>query len=261
MEFFLHQISIIQMIKLSIKKYSAFILSLLFILSIWGIFSKIIDSELILPSPKIVLTDCIIFIKQKIFWINFFYTCVRCFSAFIISIITGVLLGILCGKSEFFKYFMEIPVSILRTTPVIAIILISLYWLNSNSLPIFISILMNLPITITAVTKGFENIDQNQLNMAKIYYFTNIQKLIYIQLPAALNNLKSACISCFGLCWKVVVAGEVLCLPKKGLGTLMQFNQVHLETSCLIALTILLVLLSWIIEKILIKLAGLIWKK
>ena len=55
-------------------------------------------------------------------------------------------------------------------------------------------------------------------------------------------------ISVYGLCWKVVVAGEVLCLPKNGLGSVLQKNQIHLETASVFAITIIFVFFSWLIE-------------
>lgn len=246
--------------KNSIKKYSAFILSLSSILILWEIVSLIICSPLILPSPYLVLKEAFVLIQNSSFWFHFFNTLIRVFVSFLISITLGLFLGLICGKSEFCKYFIELPLSIFRTTPVIAIILISLYWLSSNTLPVFISILMNLPITITAVSQGFSNVKQQQNNMAQLYHFSSMQKLLYIQLPACFSNYKAACISCFGLCWKVIVAGEVLCLPKYGLGSIMQLQQVHLETASVIAITFLMVMCSWFLEKILIKAVGNLWK-
>ena len=57
-------------------------------------------------------------------------------------------------------------------------------------------------------------------------------------------------VSTFGLTWKVVAAGEVLSLPKYAAGTLLQRGQVHLETSSVIAVTIVLVTVSFIIERL-----------
>ena len=59
-------------------------------------------------------------------------------------------------------------------------------------------------------------------------------------------------VSSFGLTWKVVAAGEVLSLPKYAAGTMLQKAQVHLETSTVIAVAIILVLVSFAIERLFI---------
>ena len=53
--------------------------------------------------------------------------------------------------------------------------------------------------------------------------------------------------------WKVVAAAEVLSIPKKALGAILQNAQVQLESPALLATTIMLVFLSFAFEKILHK--------
>ena len=229
-------------------KIFPYFLSFLALLLTWLAVSTIINSELIFPSPASVFIKCKELLFTKQFWNNFFTTLIRCFFSFLISFFLGSILGIAGGKNSFFREFMAFPLAVIRSTPVIAIILISIYLLSSRALPVFISILMNLPIIVTSYFHGFDNVDPSLMNMAKIYNFSSAQKLIYIQLPACKNNIKAAMISVYGLCWKVVVAGEVLCLPKNGLGSVLQKNQIHLETASVFAITILFVFFSWLIE-------------
>lgn len=109
---------------------------------------------------------------------------------------------------------------------------------------------MNLPVIITSVIQGFSNVDKNLLNMAQTYNFSFYKKLIYIELPSCFSNIKASLISVYGLCWKVVVASEVLCLPKNALGSLLHINQTHLETDAVMAITILFVIFSMMIERL-----------
>ena len=50
--------------------------------------------------------------------------------------------------------------------------------------------------------------------------------------------------------WKVVAAGEVLSVPRLGAGALLRQAQVHLETADVLAVTSMLVFVSWLIQKI-----------
>lgn len=233
-------------------KYLAYIFSVFFILVIWTILSNKVNSRLILPGPGSVFIEVVNIIKTIQFWKNFSVSFLRIISAYFITVVIGLFVGYLCGTYKFINYFFEIPLGILRTTPVIAVILIALFWFNSNFVPIFVCILMTLPIMITSVSKGFSSTIESEklLEMSNIFHFSKIQIFLYVKLPYALNNIKSGLLSTFGLSWKVVVAGEVLCLPIYAIGSDLHKAQVHLETVSIMAETIILIFICFILEKI-----------
>ena len=72
----------------------------------------------------------------------------------------------------------------------------------------------------------------------------------YIRLPSAKKALDAGAESAFGICWKVVAAGEVLSLPRNAAGTMMQRSQVHLETAEVLAVTTILIITSLLTQKI-----------
>lgn len=234
----------------NIKKTIIYFLSIIIFLTIWTTASKIINAPLILPSIPQVFEQIIELIQLKNFWINFTYTLFRVFLSFTISLIIGFVIGLIAGLFPLFKSFIDIPLSFIRSTPVVAIILITLFWFNSNSMPVFVGFLMCLPIVITAICEGIEKENKKLMFMAKVYKFNKCQKIRYIKLPELIPFIENAALSVFGLSWKVVVAGEVLTLPKYGFGSIMQTAQVHLETATVIAITIILVFFSFTLEKI-----------
>lgn len=233
-----------------IKKIIIYFLSVVLFFIIWSIVAKKIDAPLILPSVSEVFVKIIELIKTKSFWEDFLYTFLRVIYAFSISLIAGSFLGIICGCSKSFKYFFDIPLSFIRGTPVVAIILVTLFWFNSSSVPVFVAVLMGLPIVVSSITEGFSKSEKDLLFMADIFRFSSWQKFLYIKLPGLKPFFINAAVSVFGLSWKVVVAGEVLSLPKRGFGSLMEMAQVHLETAEVIAITLILVTLSFSIEKL-----------
>jgi NitT/TauT family transport system permease protein len=44
-----------------------------------------------------------------------------------------------------------------------------------------------------------------------------------------------------GLCWKVVIAGEILTIPRSGIGGEMQLSQLSLESEAVFAWTVVVV--------------------
>lgn len=235
---------------MKVRKILAYSFSVFFTLIIWWIISLSINAPLILPDPVTVIKSMIKYCQKYTFWHNFGYTFLRILLAFFISLILGSFLGFITSLSEFLHDFFEFPLTIIRTTPIIAFILIAVFWFNSGTVPVFVAVLMTLPIITTSVYTGFTKTDTKLLNMAKAFNFTKFQVLRYIKIPNCRNYFLDGIQSSFGLTWKVIVAGEVISLPKYALGTMLQKSQVHLESSEVIAVTLFIVAFSFIIEKI-----------
>lgn len=231
-------------------KITAYLCSVLFLLILWQLLAIKINSVLVLPSPLQIFKKLPSVIKKTEFWKSFAATFGRVIISFIISMIMGIISGILTAYSTFFKNFFKIPLQIIRITPVVAIILIALFWLNSNILPVFVAVLMNLPVITTSVQKGLITSDSKNNFMAKIYRVNKIKRIINIDMENCLPFIVSSMETTFGLCWKVVVAGEVLCLPSQSIGKILSTEQINLETTKVLTVTILLITLSFITQKI-----------
>lgn len=237
--------------KHKIKKILIYSFSLLVLIVAWYLISEKENASLIFPSPLSVIIKTFETIQNKNFWSCFSYTFLRVLEAFLITIFTGFVLGIIGNLCPEFRLFLRIPIGIIQTTPVIAIILIALFIFTSNSLPVFVAVLMALPVMINSVETGFENTPIQLLEMAKIFNFSKNQIIFKIELPFARESIFGGMETVFSLIWKVVTAGEVISMPKNGLGTIMNIAQIHLESSEVFAITIMLVSLSFTIEKIL----------
>lgn len=233
------------------RKLFFYLFSILAILGAWEIVSLVVKSELIVPSPKSVFFAILKFFKNPLFYNALFATFLRVVKAFFIALALGFVLGIAAGVFPSFKIFLSVPLSFVRSTPVVALILIAVFWFGSEGVPSFVGILMTLPLVVTAVESGFSKTDKKLLEMAEIYEFSFFQKFFYLRLPSVFSVLESAVVSAFGMAWKVVVAGEVLTLPKYSLGNNLYSSQVHLETADVFACTIVIVAMSFFCEKIL----------
>ena len=227
------------------------ILSPFFLLLVWYAVAAIIRAPLILPFPHSVLLRLFELASTGIFWRAFSCTFFRVVISFTISFAAGLFFGLLAADSSAFKAFIAFPLELVRATPVIAFILPALFWFTSGLVPVVVTVVMCLPIIITAAEKGFE---KNPENIEKLFRVNSrgikgLKAFFYIRLPAAKSALLSGAESSFGLSWKVVAAGEVLSIPRNAAGTMMQQAQVHLETCDVLAVTLALVLISALCQK------------
>ncbi|WP_428769067.1 ABC transporter permease subunit [Treponema sp. HNW] len=216
---------------------------------IWQVQSLRLGLTLVLPSPSEVFRRIGVLIADPRFWQHAGATAFRSVYSFFISLVLSIVLGTLAGLFPRFRDFIGFPMGIIKASPVVSFILLAVFWFSTDTVPVFIGLLMTLPIMSASCASGIRETDQKILAMARIYGFTVIQKIRYIYVPSVLPYFLSGALTAFSLSWKVVAAAEVICLPKKGIGTAMQTAKTHIETADVFAYTIAIIVLSYLCER------------
>ncbi len=227
---------------------SRIILPSICLLLLWSLGAFLVDSSLILPNVLEVFETLGKLLHTPIFYEHLLATTIRSLSAFVQSLFISILLGTLCGISSFAEDFFSFPMAIIKSAPVVSFILLALFWFTTDEVPVFVSILMTMPVLTSAVTSGIHSVDRKLLDMAQVYQFSLYKKIRYVYIPSVLPFFFAGSISAFGLSWKVVVAAEVLSLPKRAVGTALQTGKVHLETGEVFAVSIAVIVLSYVLE-------------
>ncbi len=229
------------------------LLPAVFWIGVWELAYYLVHKDLLLASPLQVLKKMSM-AGESYFWSSVGMTVFRSMFSWLIAIAAGTLLAILCRFSNIMKELTEPLMSMIRSAPVASFIILALIWLGSSDAPILAGFLMSLPIIYTGVTDGIRGTDRNLLEMADMFSFGKWKTFIRVELPSFLPGLGNACITCIGLCFKATVAAEVIGVPKKAIGSMMYDAKKYMETDALIAWTLVVILLSIILEKILGKL-------
>ncbi len=236
------------------------LLSAILLLVIWHFTAAYLNAPLILPLPSRVLQKAVSLLGQKSFLFAMLNTTKRCLTAFSISVLAGLILGFLCAFFPVCEAFFEVPLAIIRSVPVVSIILLALFWLKSNNIPVFAAVLMSLPIMKTCTQTGFKSCSKTLLQMASVYKLTKIQKFLFIRIPYSSTSIITGIKNCSGMTWKVVAAGEVLSLPLSALGTYLQNAQAILETEQVFATTAVIVVMSFLCSMLINSLSNLALK-
>lgn len=249
----------------AIKKYLNIIsplISMAIFIAVWHIVAKIVDIEIILPTPAEALRQLGDLALTGEFWIAVGGTLARAMLSFAISM--GAALA-LAALSTFFKPVGRLfsPLIIItRAMPTMSVILLSLIWFTSQITPLFIAFLIIFPTLFTAFYSSFTNIDADLIEMAKVYKVGKLQKLTKLYLPSIYPSFFDTVRSAVSLNIKLVIAAEVLAYTKDSMGVMMQFSKAYLETASLFAWTIAAIVLSYLLEMLvaLIKKVVVRWK-
>ena len=138
--------------------------------------------------------------------------------------------------------------SLVKATPVASFIMLALLWLDRDVLPVFISVLIVVPVVLSNTLAGIKAVDKDLLEVAEVFCFPYGRKLKRLYIPSVYPYFMSALRSSLGLAWKAGIAAEVLAVPALSIGKMIYDSKLYLETTDLFAWTAVVVIFSAIIE-------------
>jgi len=212
------------------------------LLCIWEFVSRIFDSALILPGPVPVLRDFIKLTGDERFLSSLGGTFLRVISGMIISVPLGLACGIAAGLDRRAGAFLRPLFSLISATPVMSVILIAFLFLGAEKTPVFTAFLMVFPVMAANSAEGIRRVDSHLTELFRVYGMTGKETLRHLYIPSIAPFILGGLQSSLSLCWKVVVAAEVLVQPFRSLGTGMQQAKARLETPELFAWTVVTVI-------------------
>jgi NitT/TauT family transport system permease protein len=127
---------------------------------------------------------------------------------------------------------------------------LALLWISRDTLPVFITALIVVPIVWSNVSEGIRSVDKDLVQVAQVYNFTAKQKILRLYVPSIAPFFMAACKSSLGMAWKAGISAEVLSTPERAIGTELYFSKTYLETPSLFAWTAVIIILSILIEKL-----------
>ena len=234
----------------TLKQILKSLIILIFWLAVWETASLLVRDELkiFLPGPVTVFRKWIEVGFTADYLLSAGATLLRIFAGFVCGTVTGFILGILTADSKLINSLVSPLLRIIRAVPVVSFIILAFLFIEVDTLPVFISFLMVVPLVWQTVRDGLNSTDKELLEMCRIYKVGKIRALFRVRLPACLPEIISACVSALGFAWKSGVAAEVLCTPALSLGHRIYSAKAALDFDEVYAVTLTVVILSLIIE-------------
>lgn len=239
-----------------LKDIAATIAVIFIWLLLWLILYKIVSSELLIPSPLSVLKKLWVLIFEAAFWKTVFTSFFRIMAGYLAGVVSGALIAIITNISKPICRFLYPALSIIRATPVASFIILSLVWISNSGITGFMSFLMVLPIVWGNVHKGIEKVDKSLLEMAAVFKLNIISRIKNIYIPSVMPYFTAAFTTALGLSWKAGIAAEVLAIPKNSIGREIHQSKIYLETVSLFSWTLVVIIISILIEKTLLALTA-----
>ncbi|MHB1453032.1 MAG: ATP-binding cassette domain-containing protein [Saccharofermentanales bacterium] len=219
-------------------------------LLIWQMLSLYVNKELFVPGPMKVLLRLSGLVITPGFWKITLSTIARIIIGFSAGTVLGAAMAVLTTGFHLADVFFRPAQHVIKATPIASFIILALVWIKGGNIPSFISFLMVMPIIWANVSKGITQTDPKLLEMARIYRFSKTQTVFQIYVHSVMPYFAASATTSMGLAWKAGIAAEVLAIPQAAIGTAIYDSKIYLETVDLFAWSLVVILLSIILEKV-----------
>lgn len=223
---------------------------LLFWLGVWQIISMWVNLDILLVSPLDTLWQLAHLVQEPLFWRAIIHSLQRIIQGFLLALIVAGALALLSIRLSWVHDFIAPLLNVIKTIPVVSFIILALVWAKSSHLSTICSFMMVLPIIYSNLHQGLASVPVDLLEVGYVFKLSKWKLIRKIYIPSLMPYLISACTVGLGLAWKSGVAAEVIGLPDATIGMQLYTAKVTLETADLFAWTLVIVLLSFVMEKI-----------
>lgn len=220
-----------------------------FWLFVWQIVAWCVHNKILFASPLLVCGA----LWEDVFRLEFYVTIglslIQILTGLLAAFLWGVLLGILAHMWGLAEQFLTPLIAVLKAIPVVSFVVILLVAFGSKHLAFFISFLVVFPGMYESTRMGLQNVNQKNLEMAKLYKMPVSLIAFYVYRPAVIpfwiSHLKSA----VGMSFKSGVAAQVIGTPAHSIGEKMYMAKIHLETPHIFSWTLITILCAYGVEK------------
>ena len=233
------------------KKYQNALLSLTAIVALWLawiVAYYIVRNEYVLPSFWDAFAEMGRILTDASFWRAFWNTFLRTLWAFLASMALGIVMAVCAHLVKGIRAFFAPIISVVRTVPTMAVILMLLLWTTPNMVPVIVSALVLFPAVYAAALAALDEVGENYGELTRAFRVPLLRRIGKMYLPLAAPVMLKQAGGIFSLGLKVVISGEVLASTYRSLGGMMQDAQMYLNMPRLMALTLLVLLMGFALE-------------
>lgn len=231
---------------------------IIFLFLIWEFLADIIVKNYdILPNifeTYQVLKNLLIYDNSFMLFKSIFATLVEVSIVFLFSYVVAAIFSTLSYRFVFLKDVFSPTITVLRSMPTIAAIMVILMIVPWDALSLVVGFTVVFPLVYSVLTASFEDIPCGEIDAAKSLGFNFLQCIKHVFIPNMLNDIKACIISGFGLCYKVVIAAQVFGYPRDNMGHMIYFAKQSLDFrtsfAYLLISVIIMLIIEWVLRKV-----------
>lgn len=211
---------------------------------IWELFTRLVDNSFLLVGPVEAFRHIFLLMEKAAFFRILSFSSFRILSAYFLAFILALTLALFSYRHKFFENLIQPPLFLLRSLPVASFVIILLFFIGRANLSFFISFWMSFPIFYFNFLEGLKKLDQDVLEMARVFRFSPWNRFRYILIPGIYPQMLSSAKLAMGLSWKSGIAAELIGQVRNSIGYQLMEAKVSLDMGEVFAWSIIMIALS-----------------
>lgn len=224
------------------------------LLAIWIVVARLrIWPPYMVPSPQGVYESLRAGFSDHSFWIAIAVSMKRIAIGYAISVVIGVVLGLLLASSDFLEQTLGGLMVSLQSLPSICWLPMAVLWFGLSEKAILFVVIMGSVLSVTI------SMEAGRKQMPKIYSLAGrnlgangLKLFFYVLFPASLPFLISGLKQGWAFAWRSLIAGEMI-FVSLGLGQLLMMGRDLNDMSQVVAVMILIVAIGYIVDGLIFK--------
>lgn len=222
--------------------------SILSIFLLWYLIYLWVDHPLLMPSIEDTFLALFRLFGSRDAVLAMMHTFVRLGISIGISLALALILAFLSYRFRHVETFIHPYMVLLKTIPLVSVILILFVLVHFSLTTYIITFLMIYPILYQAILTGLKSIDQSYIDVYKLEQGTLLKSIEYLYFPMTRPFILLGFLQSLGLGLKVIVMAEFITQAQNGIGRIIYNARVNLKYDQIFAITIVLVLMTFLIE-------------
>lgn len=204
------------------------------------------------PSPKGIVISLANLLGNNILLEAILSSFKKMLIGFSISILLGVLLGLLLTRSAFLSKALKPLILGLQTLPSICFVPFSLLWFGlSDMATIFVVVIGSVFSICISTESAIKNVNPVYIRAAKTMGASGTDIYTKVILPASIPDFVSGLKHGWSFAWRALIAGEMVSGTIGGLGYILLVGRELLDINQIMVVIIIIIIISVIIEKLL----------
>lgn len=225
------------------------LLVLLLGLVVWAMLSQRFG-EYLFPSPGRVLDGLRGTAASGELWTHVSASLYRIGLGFGLACVVSLLAGFLFARLRLARLVVRDLTAILNSTSVFVWIVLAMIWFGlTDRAPMFTTFMITLPVMLSNIIEGVENVDRKLLEMSRVYRFGEVDRFVHIVLPSTLPYLIAGMRVGFALGLRVSVVAEIFGVST-GIGYMMNFSRDTLRTDMVFVWALVLIGVMVVADKL-----------
>lgn len=242
------------------KRWLRYLVVAVFWLGLWQAASLALP-KLLFAGPAQTVQSLFSMVGSADFWLSIGCSIGKIAGGFVLAFALGCLLAILSHCAALARVLLEPAVQIMKSVPVACFVVVALIWVRSAWISVLTAFFVVFPVVYINLQQGLANVDEKMLEMARVFQLPGGKRLRAVYLPAVVPYVLSSCRVSVGMALKAGVAGEIIGLPRWSIGEQLYLSKLYLNTADLFAWSLVIIALSLLLEKLLVRAAAALQKR